>query len=91
MCLQQNSAPAYSIARILTGRTLEYDVGEFKQGGIMLYWALMFLVIAIIAAVLGFTGVAVAAAGIAKLLFLVFLVLFVLAFGTHMTRRGTRV
>jgi len=37
----------------------------------MLYWALMFLVVALIAGVLGFTGVAIAAAGIAKLLFLV--------------------
>ena len=40
----------------------------------MLYWALMFLVVALIAGVLGFTGVAVAAAGIAKVLFVVFLV-----------------
>jgi uncharacterized membrane protein YtjA (UPF0391 family) len=55
----------------------------------MLYWALMFLLVAIIAAVLGFGGVAVAAAGIAKLLFFIFLVLFVIAFGTHMTRSGS--
>ena len=30
----------------------------------MLYWALMFLVVALIAAAVGFTGVALAAAGI---------------------------
>jgi uncharacterized membrane protein YtjA (UPF0391 family) len=35
----------------------------------MLYWALVFLIVAIIAAIFGFGGVAVAAAGIAKLLF----------------------
>jgi uncharacterized membrane protein YtjA (UPF0391 family) len=35
----------------------------------MLYWTLVFLVIALIAGVLGFTGVAIAAAGVAKLLF----------------------
>ncbi len=45
----------------------------------MLYWALVFLVIALIAALFGFTGVYVAAAGIAKILFFVFLVLFVVS------------
>jgi uncharacterized membrane protein YtjA (UPF0391 family) len=44
--------------------------------GIMLGWALTFLVVAIIAAFFGFGGIAVASAGIAKLLFFVFLVLF---------------
>jgi uncharacterized membrane protein YtjA (UPF0391 family) len=38
----------------------------------MLYWAVVFLIIAVVAAVLGFGGVAVAAAGIAKLLFFIF-------------------
>ncbi len=45
----------------------------------MLYWSLMFLVIALIAGVLGFTSVYVAAAGVAKILFFVFLVLFILS------------
>jgi uncharacterized membrane protein YtjA (UPF0391 family) len=45
--------------------------------GIMLYWALVFLVLALIAGVFGFGGIASTAAGIAKILFLVFLVLFV--------------
>ena len=43
----------------------------------MLYWALMFLVVALIAAAFGFGGIAGAAAGIAKILFFVFLVLFI--------------
>ena len=51
----------------------------------MIYWALMFLLVAAIAAVFGFTGVALAAAGIAKLLFFIFLVLFVITFATHLT------
>ena len=55
----------------------------------MLYWALLFLLVAILAAVFGFTGVALAAAGIAKLLFFVFLVLFVITFATHLTRSGS--
>jgi uncharacterized membrane protein YtjA (UPF0391 family) len=42
----------------------------------MLYWTVMFLIIALVAAVLGFTGVAIAAAGIARIIFFLFLVLF---------------
>lgn len=53
----------------------------------MLYWAVVFLVIAIIAAVFGFGGIAVAATGIAKLLFFIFLVLFVISLIFHMGRR----
>ncbi len=45
----------------------------------MLYWAVVFLIIALIAAFFGFTGVYVAAAGIAKVLFFVFLVLFIIS------------
>lgn len=42
----------------------------------MLYWALMFFVIALIAAVFGFGGIASASAGIAQILFVLFAVLF---------------
>jgi uncharacterized membrane protein YtjA (UPF0391 family) len=45
----------------------------------MLYYAIVFLVIALIAGALGFFGVAGAAVGIAKILFFVFLVLFVVS------------
>jgi uncharacterized membrane protein YtjA (UPF0391 family) len=55
----------------------------------MLYWALMFLVVALIAGILGFTGVAILTAGVAKLLFVVFLVLFLVSFATHLSRRGS--
>ena len=54
----------------------------------MLYWALIFLVVAIIAAVLGFTGIAIISAGIAKLLFFIFLVLFIITLVAHLGRRG---
>lgn len=43
----------------------------------MLYWALMFLVVALIAGGFGFWGIAGAATEIARVLFFVFLVLFV--------------
>ena len=41
----------------------------------MLYWALVFLIVALMSGALGFGGVAGVAAGVAKILFLVFLVL----------------
>src|SRR5205814_9690044 len=56
----------------------------------MLYWALMFFVVALIAGILGFTGVAMAAAGVAKLLFVVFLILFVLSLVAHLVGGGSR-
>ena len=53
----------------------------------MLYYALVFFLVAILAAVFGFTGISLAAAGIAKILFFVFLVLFVLSLIAHTARR----
>lgn len=53
----------------------------------MLYYALLFFVIAVVAALLGFGGVAVAFAGIAKLLFVVFLILFLVSLVMHLGRR----
>jgi uncharacterized membrane protein YtjA (UPF0391 family) len=52
--------------------------GLFQENA-MLYYAVVFLVIALIAGALGFFGVAGAAVGIAKILFFVFLVLFVVS------------
>ena len=45
----------------------------------MLYWAVVFLVVALIAALFGFTGVAGTSIAAAKILFFVFLVLFVVS------------
>lgn len=45
----------------------------------MLYWALIFLLVAIVAAAFGFTGIAETSAGIAKILFFIFVILFVIA------------
>jgi uncharacterized membrane protein YtjA (UPF0391 family) len=50
--------------------------GQARKGGLpMLYWAVVFLVIAIIAGLFGFGGIASASAGIAQILFVVFLIL----------------
>ena len=53
----------------------------------MLYWALVFLVVALVAALFGFTGIELAAAGIAKILFFVFLILFLVSLVFHTSRR----
>jgi len=55
----------------------------------MLYWALIFLIIALVAAALGFGGIAAGAGMIARVLFLIFLVLFLVALVMGLMRRGT--
>ena len=45
----------------------------------MLYWTLIFLVIALVAGLFGFGGIASASAGVAKILFAIFLVLFLVS------------
>lgn len=54
----------------------------------MLYWAVIFFIVAIIAAVFGFGDIAAGATSIAKILFFVFLILFVLSLITGVMRRG---
>jgi uncharacterized membrane protein YtjA (UPF0391 family) len=54
----------------------------------MLYYALVFFVIALIAAFLGFGGLAVAFAGVAKILFFLFVILFVVSLVMHVGRRA---
>ena len=54
----------------------------------MLYYALVFLLVAILAAVFGFGGIAIVSAGIAKILFFIFIVLFLVSLVTHFARRA---
>ena len=56
--------------------------------GNLLYWALMFLIVALVAAALGFGGVAGTAMAGAQLLFWVAIVLFVIALIGGLLRRG---
>jgi len=70
-------------------RTCPGEGGDYisqQKGADMLYYALVFLLVAVVAAVLGFGGVAFAAAGIAKILFFIFLVLFLVSLISHLTR-----
>lgn len=57
----------------------------------MLYWAVVFLIIALVAALFGFGVIASAAAGIAKILFFLFLVVFLISLIMGLSRRGTSV
>jgi uncharacterized membrane protein YtjA (UPF0391 family) len=61
---------------------------QSRQEVTMLYYALVFLVIAMIAAVFGFGGIYVAAAGVAKILFFIFLIAFVASLIGGFVRRG---
>ena len=54
----------------------------------MLYWSLIFLVVALIAAVFGFSGIAAASGGIARVLFGLFLILFIASFVLQMLGRA---
>lgn len=55
----------------------------------MLYWALMFLVIALVAGIFGFGGIASTASGMAQILFVIALVLFVVSLLTGFVRRNS--
>jgi uncharacterized membrane protein YtjA (UPF0391 family) len=55
----------------------------------MLYYAVIFFVIALIAALFGFTGIAAGAAGVAKVLFFVFIVLAIVSFLVNVFRGRT--
>jgi uncharacterized membrane protein YtjA (UPF0391 family) len=72
---------------LTSARPPPLEAAGLKRRTKMLYYALVFLLVAIVAAVLGFGGVAVVSAGIAKILFFVFIVLFLVSLITHMSRR----
>lgn len=54
----------------------------------MLYYALVFFIVALVAALFGFGGIAAGAVEIAKVLFFIFLVLFVVSLVVGLLRRG---
>jgi uncharacterized membrane protein YtjA (UPF0391 family) len=68
------------------GCSLRYSIQQFEDR-LVLYWALVFLIIAIVAGIFGFGGVAAAAAGIAKVLFFLFVVIFLIALLFGFSRR----
>lgn len=52
----------------------------------MLYWALVFFIVALAAALFGFGGIASASAGIAQILFVIFLIALVVSLVMHFAR-----
>ena len=60
------------------------DMGKAIKGANMLYYALIFLLVAALAGALGFVALAGVAALIAKMMFILFLLLFIIA----LTQRG---
>ena len=57
-----------------------------EEVDVMLYYALVFFVIALLAGILGFGGVAFAAAGAAKILFFLFVIAFLVSLIMHAGR-----
>jgi uncharacterized membrane protein YtjA (UPF0391 family) len=53
----------------------------------MLYYAVVFFIVALVAALFGFTGIAAGAVEIAKILFFVFVLLFVVSLIMGLMRR----
>lgn len=54
----------------------------------MLYWALVFLVVALVACALGFGGIAGASAGIAKIVFFILLAFLMISLVVSFMRRA---
>ena len=54
----------------------------------MLYWALVFLVVALVAAVFGFGGIAATASSMAQILFVIALILFFVSLIAGFARRN---
>jgi uncharacterized membrane protein YtjA (UPF0391 family) len=67
--------------------TLRTRTGNHDGGHIMLYYALVFFIVAIIAAAFGFGGIAAGAASIAKILFFIFLIVFLVTLVMGLIRR----
>jgi len=56
-----------------------YSIAFLRQGKSMIYYTVVFLVIALVAALFGFTGIAAGAVDIARILFFIFVVLFAIS------------
>jgi uncharacterized membrane protein YtjA (UPF0391 family) len=64
----------------------ENVINQYERN-LMLYWTILFLIIALVAGFLGFGGVAGTAMGIAQVLFVIFLVLFLASLIMSLARK----
>ena len=58
-----------------------------KRGFAVLYYAVVFFIVALISALFGFGGVAAGAAGVAKILFNIFLIVSIVTFLMSLARK----
>jgi uncharacterized membrane protein YtjA (UPF0391 family) len=79
---------AFFFAALEQSRVSHVCFSSFQGRLVMLYWALVFLVVAIIAGALGFGGIAGTSAGIAQILFFVFLAFLVISLVAGLFRRA---
>src|SRR5204862_3874774 len=86
-----NDCPSQGVARnrAALGRVMGAPETPPLQENFMLYWALMFLVVALVAALFGFGGIASTATGIAQILFVIALVMFLVTLVANFIRRST--
>jgi uncharacterized membrane protein YtjA (UPF0391 family) len=75
--------------RVGTNRNHPRFYRIIRRRCIMLYWALVFLVVAIIAGALGFGGIAGTSAGIAQILFFIFLAFLVISLLAGLFKRAS--
>ena len=80
---QKNLEPRAALLGWVNSKDSYFAVISSGKEYQMLYYALLFLVIALVAAIFGFGGIASASAGIAQILFVVFVLLFI---GTLLVR-----
>jgi uncharacterized membrane protein YtjA (UPF0391 family) len=69
---------------------LPWPQHTLKKEAVLLYYAVVFFVIAIIAGILGFTGIAAGLAEIARILFFVFLAIFIVSLIMGIGKGGWR-
>jgi uncharacterized membrane protein YtjA (UPF0391 family) len=65
---------------VYVGPKVATGESTYNRSPSMLYYAVVFLIIAVVAGVLGFWGLAATAAMIAKIIFVVFLILALISF-----------
>jgi uncharacterized membrane protein YtjA (UPF0391 family) len=87
--LQQPSRATYGDSRALARVLIPHQPSALEPHGVpMLYYAVVFFVIALVAALFGFGGIVAGAVGIAKILFFVFLVIAVASAVMGLARRA---
>jgi uncharacterized membrane protein YtjA (UPF0391 family) len=69
-------------------RSFNDPVVKERAMGNLLYWAVIFLIVALVAGVLGFGGIAGTAASGASLLFWIAIILFIVSLVAGLARRG---